>query len=119
LRISRELEDYVALKLSQNGADASHLELFFRALLVACKGREELLSSEIQQVNDAVLQKNLSVIANITLTPTLHAVLERLQAASGITQVSEVIRRLVVLSDDPKSGVNITPELKTLTSAYA
>jgi len=118
LRISRELEDYVALRLSQNGADGSHFELFFRALLVACKGREEVIGLQLQQVKDSVLQSSLSVIANMTLTPNLQEVLERLQTTSGI-QTSDLIRRLIVLSEDSKSGVDVTSELRTLTYAYA
>ena len=74
---------------------------------------------KLQHVQDSILQSTLPVVTNITLTPNLHEVLDKLQTLSGIAQVSDLIRRLIVLSDDPESGVDVTSELRTLTYAYA
>ena len=118
IRLPQDLHDFVSLNLSAAGAEASHFELYFRALLLACRGREEELGGAIGEVDDEVLHRPLRVTVNLNLRQHLGQVLSKLQVASKIKNVSELIRRLLVLGDGLLSQ-DVAHETQRLTYAYA
>lgn len=116
VRIPQELHDFISLTLSAAGADVTHAELYFRALLLACRQRESDIGAKLATVHDAVLQQPYRVTVNLTLGHHLAEVLERLRQASGLTNVSELLRRLVVLADGELAE---TAEQECVRLAYA
>jgi len=118
LRISQELHDFISLSLSSVGADSTHVELYFRALLLACRGQEPGIGQALAALQSPVLKRPSSVTVNLTLGSHLQDVLERLQAASGISGIGELIRRLIVLADDVLEEA-VHQECERLAHAYA
>lgn len=118
LRMPQELHDFISLSLSSVGADSTHTELYFRALLLACRGQEDKVGKAVATLCSSVLNRPNSVTVNLTLGSHLLEVLERLQAASGISGVGELIRRLVVLADGSLEKA-VSRECERLAHAYA
>lgn len=117
-RISQELRDFISLNLSAVGADPTHDELYFRALLVACKNREEEIGKRLISLEDQVLACPNRVTANLSLSPHLEKILTKLQAACEVKSTSELMRRLLVLADGELESATVE-ELKCLAYAYA
>lgn len=118
LRIPQELQDFIALSLSAVGADITHSELFFRALLLACRDKEEAIGKELREVQSAVLTRPNRVTVNLTLGSHLRGVLDKLQNASGFQGTGETIRRLLVLADGTLESA-VQAESARLAYAYA
>lgn len=118
VRLPQELLDFVSLKLSLVGADITHVELYFRALLLACRGQEKQIGGDLSRLHDLILERPNRVSVNLNLGSHLLAVLELLQQASGLRGTSEVLRRLLVLSDGSLEA-KVQPEIERLACAYA
>lgn len=114
LRLPQELRDYVALQLDKlgiAGAPQSYVQLFLRALLASCKGRESDLAQDLRKLDDPVLKCPCVDMLTLTLSRPLLEVLDALKAETGISNGSEVMRRLLVLSDlQPQSFKNWTDQ---------
>ena len=117
-RISQELSDFISLNLSAVGADTTHDELYFRALLVACKNREEEIGKRLISLDDKILSCPNRVTVNLSLSPHLEQILTKLQTACEIKSTSELMRRLLVLADGELESATLE-ELESLTYAYA
>jgi hypothetical protein len=98
--------------------DITHVELYFRALLVACKNREKKIGKKLCSVEDRVLSCPNRVTVNLSLSPHLGQILDRLRTSSGIDNISEIMRRLLVLSDGDLEQATLE-ELRSLAYAYA
>jgi hypothetical protein len=118
LRLPMELYDFISLSLSRVGADLTHVELYFRSLLLACRGKEEVIGKKLKLTSSDVLSRPNRVTVNLTLGTHLLVVLENLRRASEIQSHSELIRRLLVLADGPL-GKTIQIETERLAYAYA
>ncbi len=118
IRIPQELQDFICLNLSDVGADITHVELYFRALLLACRGREEQVGEDLKSVQSPVLARPNRVTVNLTLGSHLLHVLEELQSSSQIRGAGEIIRRLLVLADGPLEAL-VQVEIERLAYAYA
>lgn len=118
IRIPQELHDFISLNLSAVGADITHVELYFRALLLACRDQEEQIGEALRFVQSPVLKRPNRVTVNLTLGNHLLHVLERLQRASGILGTGELIRRLLVLADGSMESL-VQTELERLSYAYS
>lgn len=113
-----ELEDVIGAELSRFGASWSHAELYFRALLVACTERTDEVSELVKLVRDERLSLPNKNRLPFTSGHKLAATLDAISARSGIRNTSEVIRRLIVLSESElKSEMEFS--LKTLALAYS
>lgn len=123
LRLPQELRDYVALQLDKlgiAGAPQSYVQLFLRALLAACRGRESELTEELSQLQDPVLERPCTEMLTLTLSRPLLEVLDSLKAQTGIDNGSEVMRRLLVLSDlQPESFKSLTDQAEQVILAAA
>lgn len=123
LRLPQELKDYVALqldKLGVAGAPKSYVQLFLRALLAACRGRESELAEALRQVEDPVLERPCTEMLTLTLSRPLLEVLDNLKAQTGLENGSEVMRRLLVLSDmQPDSFRSLTDQAGQVILAAA
>lgn len=118
LRLPQELQDFICLNLSSVGADVTHAELYFRALLLACRQREEEVGKLLRKVSDPVLDRPYRATVNLTLGHHLADVLDRLQQVSGIANISEIFRKLLVLADG-KLAEAVEQECTRLAFAYA
>lgn len=118
IRIPHELQDFISQNLSTAGADSGHAELYFRALLLACRGREIEIGRKLMEVEDAVLRRPRPETVNLNLTPNLAGVLSLLEQASQLKNTSELLRRLLVLADGELAHVT-QEECVRLASAYA
>lgn len=118
IRIPQELQDFISLNLSAVGADITHVELYFRALLLACRGREDQIGKDLRSVQSPVLARPNRVTVNLTLGSHLLHVLENLQSSSQIHGAGEIIRRLLVLADGPLESL-VQKESERLAYAYA
>jgi Arc/MetJ-type ribon-helix-helix transcriptional regulator len=119
MRLPQELLDFVSLQLDRVGARPNQYDLFLNALLMACRGREEVVSAKLATVQDPVLTRPNSVTINLTFTPRLHQVLTKLSAASSISNLSEVIRRLIVLAEEQPLAKAVSTETERLALALA
>lgn len=118
VRMPQELLDFVSLQLSQVGADLTHVELYFRGLLLACRGREKPIGAELSKLNDPILNRPNRITVNLNLGSHLLTTLEHLQKASGIRATAEILRRLLVLADGSLES-KVQPEVERLACAYA
>jgi hypothetical protein len=118
VNVPLELEDYISHRLSLAGCQPAHYEQFFRALLQCCVGKEE----EVAEACRTLEHKALSLISRkpltVPVTAKCDALLTRLKDASGIKNTSELMRRLIVLSDGLLSE-QLHHNLDLLTYAYA
>ena len=119
IRVPMELMDFMGLRLSIAGAQTTHVELFIRALLVACDGKEAKIAKALVRLDDPVLQAPNRLTINVNLGPQLLAIVTTLMAESGLTSVSETLRRLIVLSDQKPWNESTTAEVRKLALAYA
>ena len=118
VRMPQELLDFVSLQLSLVGADSTHEELYFRALLLACRGNEEFVGRELLAVEHPVLLRPNRASVNLTLGPQLRSTLGQIQLASGNRSTADVLRRLLVLADGALEN-RVLPEIERLACAYA
>ena len=119
MRLPQELLDFVSLQLDRVGARPNQYDLFLSALLMACRGREEVLSEKLAAVQDPVLKRPNSITINLAFSPRLHEVLTNLSAASSISNLSEVIRRLIVLAEEQPLAKAVSTETERLALALA
>lgn len=118
VRMPQEVLDFVSLQLSQVGADLTHVELYFRALLLACRGQEKSIGAELSLLRDPVLDRPNRVTVNLNLGSHLLNTLELLQQASGLKATAEILRRLLVMADGSLES-KVRPEIDRLACAYA
>lgn len=123
LRLPQELKDYVALqldKLGVAGAPHSYVQLYLRALLASCKGRESELAGSLRELDDPVLQRPCTDMVTLTLSRPLLDVLDAMKTETGIDNGSEVMRRLLVLSDlRPETFRTLTEQAEQVILAAA
>lgn len=113
-----EMEDYVSASLSGVGADIGHQALFFRALLLCCLDREDEVAALAREVDHKALHLQNQVRMQINFTEKLKEVFAKVQAASGLQNSSDLMRRLIVLSAD-HFNERMENELRRLAYAYA
>lgn len=118
VRMPQEVLDFVSLQLSQVGADFTHVELYFRALLLACRGHEKSIGAELALLRDPILDRPNRVTVNLNLGSHLLDTLELLHQASGIQATAEILRRLLVMADGSLES-KVYPEIERLACAYA
>lgn len=119
LRLPQELEDFIALELSRVGAHPGHEELYFRALLLACHRQEKKIGALLKRAKDPVLSRPHTASVTLRLSPKLLQVLESLRTHSGIQNLSELLRRLLVLADTEGLSPSVQAETARLAIAYA
>lgn len=118
ITIPVEMQDYIAHHLIQAGSNWSHSELYFRALLVACHENPEEIGKLVAVADDELLRRPNKARLNFSLGGQLSSTLARISKASGISNTSEIIRRLVVLTKDSIKEP-FERELMALALAYA
>ncbi len=123
LRMPQELKDYVALQLDRAGiagAPNSYVQLFLRAILAFCRGREVEMAPALQEIEDPVLHRPCTEMVTLTLSKPLLDVVENLKDRTGIQNVSELMRRLLVLWDaEPESFKMVVEDPSQLLLAVA
>ncbi|MBT9583720.1 hypothetical protein IV102_10230 [bacterium] len=117
MRLPRELLDFVSVQLDQAGARSNHYDLFIRALLLACRGREESVAARLASLQDPILQLPNTNTINLAFPARLHDILIRLEEFSGISNGSELIRRLMVLAEHPPLAKEVRQETERLALA--
>lgn len=118
ISIPAEMQDLIAKALIDAGSDWSYCELYFRALLVACHDDPAEVGRILPSVkNDLLLQPSRTKM-NFSLGTKLSGTLGTLSASSGISNTSEIIRRLVILTDSVLKEP-FERELKSLALAYS
>lgn len=119
MRLPQELLDYISLQLDQLGAKPTHYDLFLRAILLACHKKEKLIGPKLSGVEDAVLRQPYGATLSLLLTPNLLKIIQALVKASGITNNSELLRRLIVLTETPVLAKPVAQAASRLNLAYA
>ncbi len=118
ITIPVEMQDQIAHHLIKAGSSWSHSELFFRALLVACHENPEEIGRLVAKADDELLRQPNKSRLNFSLGGQLSSTLERISQSSGISNTSEIIRRLVILTKD-SIREPFERELTSLALAYA
>lgn len=119
IRLPQELRDYLSLQLDRAGASVFQPEIFLRALLAACRGCEEIVGKALQAIEDPVLLRPCSEVLTLTLRTPLKNTLTQLHEHSGIAGVSELLRRLLVLSDMEEFYPKLKEETERVMLAMA
>lgn len=119
MRLPQELLDYVGLQLDRVGARPNHYDLFLKALLLACHGKEVKIGHQLAKVQDPILLQPHTATLNLVLTPNLHRVVRALESSSNISNTSELLRRLIVLTEQPSLAKPVAAEATRLVLAYA
>ena len=119
IRLPQELRDYLSLQLDRAGASVFQPEIFLRALLAACRGCEETIGQALRTIEDPVLLRPCSEVLTLTLRTPLKQTLTKLHENSGVPGVSELIRRLLVLSDTEEFYPKLKEETDRVMLAMA
>jgi hypothetical protein len=118
LAVPQELEDYVYRKLNDVGAWMEPPEMFLRAALTACHDCLDESASILSSIEHEALSKPCVAKINFNARGNIGRVFRGLSAASGISNSSELARRLIVASDGPMKA-KVDHELRRLSIAYA
>ena len=119
MRLPQELLDYMGLQLDRVGTRATHYDLFLRALLLACHGKEKEIGERLSKLNDPILEQPNTATLSLTLSSNLNKIIIALGKASKIRSISEMLRRLIVLTEQPYLGKPVAQEASRLILAYA
>jgi hypothetical protein len=117
MRLPQELMDFVGVQLDKMGSHPSKYDLYLKALISACHGKEEKISQLLQSLTDPVLERPNAVLVRITLTPRLHEIVRVIAKLSGISNLSELLRRLLVLSESAPLNKPVATEASRLLLA--
>ncbi len=118
MRFPQELLDFVGLQLDKAGGRINQYDLFIRALLIACKDKEKDFGRKIGPLKDPILERPNTTTINVALTSRLHQTLSLLVQESGIPNASEVVRRLIVLAEEPSLYKRVSAETEKLCLAF-
>jgi hypothetical protein len=116
MRTPQELLDFVNLQLDRAGGRLNHYDLYIRAILLACKN-DRTIASRLREISDPVLDLPANTTINIALTTPLYQILQKIVESSGLNNASETIRRLIVLSEEPKISKRVHSEAERLCLA--
>ncbi len=117
IRIPLELQDFISINLISAGAEVSNTGLYLTALLLACHNQEQELGPLLASAESPVLARPNKVAVSLYLGPQLLNTVANLARESQISNISEVLRRLLVLADGPLDR-NVSQELQRLANAY-
>jgi hypothetical protein len=114
MRIPKDLLDFISMQLTLAGARPKNYELFLRAMLASCHGKEDELGGLLRLLNDPVLKQPNTEVLNIAFNSYLRTVIDALSRASGIGNTSDLLRRLIVLTRDPAVAKSVAAETSRL-----
>ena len=117
MRLPQELMDFVGVQLDKMGAQPSKYDFYLRAIILACRGKEQKIAQLLQSLKDPVLERPNTVLLKITLGSRLHEIVREIGKVSGISNLSELIRRLIVLSEAPPLNKPVVTEASRLLLA--
>lgn len=103
VRVSRPLADFAASQLLDRGANPERLDLLlktFVAMAIDRPARRADLVNAIRSASDPVLELRPEVTLHLDLSKSLWTILKELQAQSGLRNLSDFIRRMLVVMDD-------------------
>lgn len=92
--------------------------LFLRALLLACHGKEDKMGNLLASVIDPVLEQPHTATLSLTFSSNLNRIITQMAESSGISNVSELLRRLIVLAEIPPLKKSAELEASRLILAY-
>lgn len=101
MRLPQELLDYMGIQLTRFGTRATDYDLFLRALLMACRSREDEIGHQLPAVEDPILKQPFSATLSLFLSARLGDVITALSKASQLSNTSDVLRRLIVMTEQP------------------
>lgn len=119
VRLPRELLDFVSVQLDQAGAPAKQYDLFIRALLLTIRGKEAKLGPQLRKVSDPILEQAHSAVLHLTLNQALQEALDKLREYAQLSNVSDVLRRLIVLVEGSSMGKTVSKQTQHLALALA
>lgn len=118
MRLPQELVDFMSLQLNRAGARTNQYDLFLRALLLACHGKEDKMGNLLASVIDPVLEQPHTATLSLTFSSNLNRIITQMAESSGISNVSELLRRLIVLAEIPPLKKSAELEASRLILAY-
>lgn len=112
VRVSRPLADFAASQLLDRGANPERLDLLLKAFvsmaLDGASARRTALVNAVKAASDPVLNLRPEVTLHLDLSRQLWAVLKELQSQSGLRNLSDFVRRvLVVMDEDSQSDESV------------
>ena len=102
VRVPRPLADFAASQLLDRGANPDRLDLMLKTFVsMALDGptRRTDLVNAICSASDPVLELRPEVTLHLDLSNSLRALLKELQAQSGLRNLSDFVRRMLVVMD--------------------
>jgi hypothetical protein len=118
LTIPQELEDYMRHRLSDCGARHEPTEMFLRAALVACALDMPKAVEAVKEAKPDELGLSCRSKIHLNARGNIGKILADLSKASGVSNLSELVRRLILASEGSlKSAVEVS--LVQLSLAYA
>lgn len=118
MRLPQELVDFMSLQLNRAGARTNQYDLFLRALLLACHGKEDKIGQLLASVKDPVLDQPHTSTLSLTFNSNLNRIISHLAEKSAISNVSELLRRLIVMAELPALKKSVESEASRLILAY-
>ena len=103
VRVSRPLADFAASQLLDRGANPDRLDLMlktFVSMALDNATRRTALMNAIRLASDPVLNLRPEVTLHLDLNRPLLAILKDLQSQSGLSNLSDFIRRMLVVMDE-------------------
>jgi len=119
VRIQKSLRDFIQSRLYEAGAPVQHYELAIKVVLATVlddKPKMKGLIKKLKTLHDPVLEDPLESSVSIYLTESLQERLQDLLRRTGIAKRSELIRRLVVVTEGDK---DVLRELKKVAEYVA
>jgi hypothetical protein len=112
VRIQRVLADISRLELTDNQTDPDRFDLLVKAFAMSVYGAPERRWREavakLREAMDPAFDYKAEVQVPLYLNAALRAVLEKLQRDAGLSSLSELIRRvLVVMRTDKRAEVEL------------
>ncbi len=111
VRLPYELVDFLAYRAASAGGSGGNADLVLRCMLTAAAGQETKLGLLLSKLQDEILNRRNEETVNVTMSPRLCEVLERLKLASKLPSTSVVLRRLIVLADQEPFSEMVYDEL--------
>ena len=103
VRLSRPLADFAASQLLDRGANPERLDLMLKAFISMTldrPARRTALVNGLRSASDSVLDLRPEVTLHLDISKQLWTILKELQAQSGLRNLSDFIRRMLVVMDE-------------------
>ena len=103
IRLPRPLADFAASQLLDRGANPERLDLVLKTFISMAldqPSRRIALVSALRSVSDPVLDLRPEVTMHLDLSLPLWSILKELQSQAGLRNLSDFVRRMLVVMDE-------------------